>query len=201
GPSTDHVSISASSYPLVTDGTKTLTLTCTATEVNPRPLFSWIDPLCQANSHVEGDSIVCRFAPQVPWDDGQVTTCRVMDGWRDVPVSTLKTFVIKLKYPPNLPVITGETPYGLVHPGDTLTCTVTGGKPPAVSVSFSCDAPGTADSRPGVTTGNAAESSVSVPETALSRTVTCTCRPVWDPDRALAKSSSISTAVTVRPDP
>ncbi|KAK7479030.1 hypothetical protein BaRGS_00029700, partial [Batillaria attramentaria] len=54
-----------------TDGSKSLTLTCRADHVNPRPIYTWGDP---CNDGKEKAS--CTFRPDPAMDDGRKVRCR-----------------------------------------------------------------------------------------------------------------------------
>ncbi|KAK7488000.1 hypothetical protein BaRGS_00020745, partial [Batillaria attramentaria] len=56
-----------------TDGSKNLTLTCEATEVNPIPEFSWSGAICDEGNNGR----TCTFRPEAPGDDGKRVSCRV----------------------------------------------------------------------------------------------------------------------------
>ncbi|KAK7497431.1 hypothetical protein BaRGS_00011273, partial [Batillaria attramentaria] len=97
GPSENNVFIVGNST-LITDGSRLLNLTCVAREVNPVPVYSWLDPVCQANS--QGGT--CSFTPQIPWDDRQTVRCRVADDFRVTPQVVVKELTVDLKYPPHI---------------------------------------------------------------------------------------------------
>lgn len=71
GPDDTHTTIKGQD-PFVTDGTKTLTLTCSSTEVNPVPLYTWDTDRC---GNVDRKAGTCTFNPQPVVEDGRLFQC------------------------------------------------------------------------------------------------------------------------------
>ncbi|KAK7497418.1 hypothetical protein BaRGS_00011260, partial [Batillaria attramentaria] len=124
GPTQEHMTIEGQAA-FITNGTKTLTLTCKATDVYPPPLYNWLDALCQPNSN--GNT--CSFKPKPPDHDGKAVRCRASDTFRDETQSAVTDYTLSLKYPAYIASFTVNGTSGslMVSEGDsqiTLTCHV-----------------------------------------------------------------------------
>ncbi|XP_025101632.1 mucin-5AC-like isoform X2 [Pomacea canaliculata] len=145
----------------------------------------------------------------VPSSGSSSVRCICTAEWTPQPdLYRLSTSVdLQLLYPPTTaPVIAGYTQGQAMVYGDTLSCTVYGGKPIVSRVTFSCfnsaDLSHTNDviSDQNDTVGASSVSSpLSIPR-AVTFNITCTCRAVWMPRPELyAQSSSVTIPIQYPP--
>ncbi|KAK7483494.1 hypothetical protein BaRGS_00025293, partial [Batillaria attramentaria] len=92
GPSADKITILGNTT-LIADGTNVLNLTCLATDVYPKPRYTWLDSLCRDNYR----GSTCSFRPQ-SHNDRDTVRCRASDTFRDFPVSVVKEVTLDLQY-------------------------------------------------------------------------------------------------------
>ncbi|KAL8588595.1 hypothetical protein ACOMHN_034049 [Nucella lapillus] len=135
----DTVSIDENT-PFYTDtaGSKVMTLTCWANEVNPSSAltYSW-NVLCY-----DKQQSTCTFKPRPGpnGDDNTVITCTVTNSKNSIK-QRQKSVTLDIKYPPpSAPKISGYINGHILYQGDnlTLTCAVTGGDPQVTSVTLAC---------------------------------------------------------------
>ncbi|XP_070203644.1 uncharacterized protein [Littorina saxatilis] len=161
--------------PFTTDGTKNLNLTCVATDVFPSPQFIWAG-LCASSTDT------CTFMPQ-PNQTGQPVICSVTNAFNSSLGTQSASFCLDLEYPPpEAPGITTNINTTVLSSGDSLTCTVRGGKPVVTSVHFYCTNPPLSDQED-VTEDTSVSSSVVVDTAkATNASMHCHCSAVWDPE-------------------
>lgn len=192
GPENGSVRIYGIDVPFDTDGTRNLTLTCNASDTNPKPSIVWLSGPCESRTEE-----TCIFQPQ-PDDDGSTMNCRAINvhtqpkyKWSEANSS------LNLRYPPrDSPVLTGHKDQQIHKSGDILTCTVTGGKPVVTQVILNCSNPTLYD-QADVVNGTSVSSSLTLDssEQTYSQT-TCQCTAIWEPDPALySKSASATFAI------
>lgn len=70
GPDDQHTKIRGSEL-FIIDGKRYLSLKCEATEVHPRPEYSWVGVTCENNDTDQG---ICLLKP-LSWDDGREVHC------------------------------------------------------------------------------------------------------------------------------
>ncbi|KAL8588597.1 hypothetical protein ACOMHN_034051 [Nucella lapillus] len=121
-----------------TTGSKVMTLTCWANEVNPPSAltYSW-NVLCD-----DKQQSTCTFRPRPGpnGDDNTVITCTAINS-KNNDKQGQKSVTLDIKYPPlSAPQISGYVNGHILYQGDslTLTCAVTGGDPQVTSVTLTC---------------------------------------------------------------
>ncbi|XP_070205929.1 uncharacterized protein [Littorina saxatilis] len=172
---------------LITDGTRKLNLTC-GTDVYEDVAYTWFLPLgngprgCDSQKPIN----VCTFVPRVD-DDTQDVICMATE--RNGSQVFRATYALNLTYPPeSSAAITIEPPQTEpLTQGDTITCTVSGGKPRVTNVTFHCQHPDLADRDDDVSgDGRTVSSSITVDTSqATEVNMTCTCSAHWDPEPEL----------------
>ncbi|KAK7471694.1 hypothetical protein BaRGS_00035667, partial [Batillaria attramentaria] len=170
GPVKDDVRITGPGSFLV-NGTEMLTLTIKVANTNPEPRYLW-----NVNCREGEDGKTCTFTPHRS-DHGKIITCRVTNP--KTHKSADAVYHLNLTYPPpSPPKVSGHT--SPLHPGDTINCTVTGGKPPVSSVQLSCSNNfNTWSDEPDTIEGSTVTSSL-VFINASEGEVRCQCSAVWE---------------------
>ncbi|KAK7479028.1 hypothetical protein BaRGS_00029698, partial [Batillaria attramentaria] len=108
-------------------------------------------------------------------DNGKMVTCQMICNGMAKPTTVTHTFRVPYP-PPSPPKVSGHT--SPLHPGDTINCTVTGGKPPVSSVQLSCSN-NTWPDQPDTIEGSTVTSSL-VFINASEGEVRCQCSAVWE---------------------
>ncbi|KAK7106378.1 hypothetical protein V1264_017643 [Littorina saxatilis] len=186
GPSDDNTAVMGPST-FITDGSRDLNLTCTVTDAHPPPRISWSSPFtCDTP-----DSHICVFKPRVPEDDGKGVVCIATNPVFPPVKAAWAYYFLNLSYPPQTePEISANLPTEVLRSGNTVTCTVAGGKPLVSSVIFTCTNPTLSD-RDDVIGETSVSSSVVIDTALATANVTvCTCSAVWDPDPQLYANTS-----------
>ncbi|XP_025103038.1 uncharacterized protein LOC112569462 isoform X2 [Pomacea canaliculata] len=184
GPDDHHTSIHGPD-PFITDGTKSLRLTCEATEVNPVPMYTWDGVTCTNNDTMQG---LCVMKPQPPWDDGKEVECTA----RSHGNIGKKTCKLNLAYPPvKPPEILGYRVGEMLSNGDNLHCRVSGGKPLVKKVNFSCFSDPPHEDQQDTFHGSFVQSSVTIGAVdAGNYSMVCVCGALWDPSEELYTQTS-----------
>ncbi|XP_025100274.1 uncharacterized protein LOC112567714 isoform X2 [Pomacea canaliculata] len=187
GPDDQHTTIHGPPS-FVTDGTKRMSLTCEVTEVHPLPWYTWDGFHCLNDDTERG---VCVLKPQPPWDDGREVHCtaRSRAGNNNAGKST---YSLNLTYPPLRPPDISGTDDGQVKGGDSIHCTVSGGKPLVTSVNFICLSDPPHEDQPDVRTATTVTSSLTISSDKMMRlnTTECVCAAVWEQDEEMYSYNS-----------
>ncbi|KAL8588581.1 hypothetical protein ACOMHN_034035 [Nucella lapillus] len=157
-----------------TTGSKVMTLTCRANEVNPPSAltYSW-NVLCD-----DKQQSTCTFRPRPGpnGDDNTVITCTATNS-KNNDKQGQKSVTLDIKYPPpSAPQISGYVNGHILYQGDslTLTCAVTGGDPQVTSVTLTC--PGRSKQK---TTNGQSSSLEFSPLNSSDHNLACVCSGQW----------------------
>ncbi|KAL8577623.1 hypothetical protein ACOMHN_036814 [Nucella lapillus] len=157
-----------------TTGSKVITLTCRANEVNPPSAltYSW-NVLCD-----DKQQSTCTFRPRPGpnGDDNTVITCTATNS-KNNDKQGQKSVTLDIKYPPPpAPQISGYVNGHILYQGDslTLTCAVTGGDPQVTSVTLTC--PGRSKQK---TTNGQSSSLEFSPLNSSDHNLACVCSGQW----------------------
>ncbi|KAL8566437.1 hypothetical protein ACOMHN_015073 [Nucella lapillus] len=157
-----------------TTGSKVMTLTCWANEVNPPSAltYSW-NVLCD-----DKQQSTCTFRPRPgpTGDDNTVITCTATNS-KNNDKQQQKSVTLDIKYPPpSVPQISGYVNGHILYQGDNLilTCAVTGGDPQVTSVTLAC--PGRSKQK---TTNGQSSSLEFSPLSSSDHNLTCVCSGQW----------------------
>ncbi|XP_025102009.1 uncharacterized protein LOC112568757 isoform X1 [Pomacea canaliculata] len=179
GPDDSHTIIRGPKT-FITDGTKSLILTCMATEVNPPPTYIWDAALCKEDRKAG----TCTLTPDPQFDDNQQITCtaKCVEGASRTGVAV---FFLNLTYPPKEPpVITGYKQGDVISHDSQLRCSVAGGKPQVSKVILTCESLVMKYSN--IVNGTVSASFiVDKANKVMNNSILCTCRAVWEPEEDL----------------
>ncbi|KAK7106500.1 uncharacterized protein [Littorina saxatilis] len=158
---------------LVTNGTRDLRLTCVVANSSSVDRYAWFTPLPNTNRCVKSsDGTECTFTPTLE-DDTKNVTCRALDS--NSFTLAVATYTVNLKYPPQVPpVITQKK---------EIKCTVAGGKPLVMNVTFHCQTHLFPDEEDHVSNETRTVSSLITEANATS--LNCACFAYWAPEPGL----------------
>ncbi|XP_076438475.1 uncharacterized protein LOC143277507 isoform X2 [Babylonia areolata] len=189
GPEDAHTRILAPS-PFITDGTRAVNLTCQVTNAYPAPGISWAFVMCK-----DGVPEPCEVTPEVK-DDGKRIICTAIRPGHGQLVRSTAAFNFDLNYPPKTsPQIQAQSSKSILRSGDTITCTVQGGKPPVRRVLFNCSNPVLPDNPFDVidpVTSSISSSVIVDTSRATAEHMECSCLGLWDPEPSLYGRPSTS---------
>ncbi|XP_070203015.1 hemicentin-1-like isoform X2 [Littorina saxatilis] len=157
----------------IIDGTKSLTLTCMVTGADKTILYNWPSSNCTSGTNT------CTFVPRIE-DDGSQLLCTATNIHTGTTLTA--SYRLDLNYPPTTPpVISRGSATDVMSAGDSLTCTVSGGKPLVSSVNFRCIHP-IIDGGASVKNTNSVSSSLVVSTSnATNIPMNCACSAEWSP--------------------
>ncbi|KAL8588587.1 hypothetical protein ACOMHN_034041 [Nucella lapillus] len=157
-----------------TTGSKVMTLTCRANDVNPPSAltYSW-NVLCD-----DKQQSTCTFRPRPGpnGDDNTVITCTATNS-KNNDKQGQKSVTLDIKYPPpSAPQISGYVNGHILYQGDslTLTCAVTGRDPQVTYVTLTC--PGRSKQK---TTNGQSSSLEFSPLNSSDHNLACVCSGQW----------------------
>ncbi|KAK7106684.1 uncharacterized protein [Littorina saxatilis] len=159
--------------PFITDGNRNLTLTCQANASYPQPSYGWPDRNCSGNTNT------CTWTPKIE-NDGTHVMCTAIVTVNNTHIHGTGKFRLQLQYPPKSPPeIVTDTNTDVLSYGNTLNCSVHGGKPLVASVNFNCTNPYLPD-QDDVTDTTSVTSMIVINATQVTSSLTrCTCYAEW----------------------